>query len=84
ADIHLSEGECCRVFKSAYGCSIFTYLADYRLQKSIPLLADRTLSVTRIAELCGFNSPSYFIKRFREKVGMSPLQYRSNAGPAAL
>lgn len=75
--IHMSEGECCRLFKSTYGCSIFTYLTDYRLQESILLLSDRSLSVSRIAELCGFNSTSYYIKRFREKVGVSPLQYRN-------
>ena len=77
SSIHLSEGECCRLFKSTYGCSIFTYLTDYRLQESIRLLSDPSLSVTRIAELCGFNSPSYYIKRFREKVGVSPLHYRN-------
>ena len=79
AHIHMDEAKCCKLFKSAYGCSIFTYLMDYRLEKSILLLSDPSLSVTRIAELCGFNSTSYFIKRFREKVGVSPLQYRNRA-----
>ena len=74
---HLSSGECCRLFKATYGCTIFNYLADYRLEQSTLLLSDHSLSVSRIAELCGFNSPSYFIKRFREKVGVSPLQYRN-------
>lgn len=79
AHIHMNEAKCCKLFKSAYGRSIFTYLTDYRLEKSILLLSDPSLSVTRIAELCGFNSTSYFIKRFREKVGVSPLQYRNRA-----
>lgn len=77
--VHLSQEECCRLFKATYGCTIFTYLADYRLQQSILLLSDPSLSVSQIAERCGFNSTSYFIKRFREKVGMSPLQYRNAA-----
>lgn len=77
AHIHMNEAKCCKLFKSAFGRSIFTYLTDYRLEKSILLLSDPSLSVTRIAELCGFNSTSYFIKRFREKVGVSPLQYRN-------
>lgn len=75
--IHRSAGECSRLFKTAYGCTIITYLMDYRLQQSILLLSDRSLSVSQIAELCGFNSTSYFIKRFREKVGVSPLIYRT-------
>lgn len=81
-NVHLSEEECCRLFKSTYRCTIFTYLTDYRLQHGIRLLPDRSLSVSEIAERCGFNSTSYFIKRFREKVGMSPLQYR-NSGLSA-
>ncbi len=80
--VHMKEGTCCRLFKTAYGCSIFTYLTDYRLEKSILLLPDPSLSVTRIAELCGFNSTSYYIKKFREKVGVSPLQYRNRSEDA--
>lgn len=76
AHVHLSKGECCRLFKSTYGCSIINHLVDYRLQESILLLSDLSLSVSRIAELCGFNSTSYYIKRFRERVGISPLRYR--------
>ena len=84
--IHLSTDECCRLFKSTYGCSIFTYLIDYRLEKSILMLADPSLSITYIAEACGFNSTSYFISKFRKKVGISPLQYRNKTAldtPAA-
>lgn len=82
---HLSQEECCRLFKSTYRCTIFTYLADYRLQQALLLLPDHALSVSQIAERCGFNSPSYFIKRFREKFGVSPLQYRNTkkAAPQA-
>ena len=79
AAVHLSQEECCRLFKATYGCTIFTYLTDYRLEQSVLLLADPSLSVSQIAERCGFNSTSYFIKRFREKVGSSPLQYRNAA-----
>lgn len=76
AEVHISKSECCRLFHASYGCSIFTYLTDYRLQKSVLLLSDSHLSVLEISDQCGFNSTSYFIKLFREKVGMTPLQYR--------
>ena len=84
AEIHVSKSECCRLFQSSYGCSIFTYLTDYRLQKSVLLLTDSLLSVLDISDMCGFNSTSYFIKRFREKVGMTPLQYRKKAAQSKL
>ena len=74
--VHISKGACCRLFRASYGCSPFSYLIDYRLQQSIVLLADASLPVSQIAERCGFNSTSYFIKTFREKIGSTPLQYR--------
>ncbi len=76
--VHLSKGECCRMFRSTYGCSIFTHVMNYRINQSIPLLTGSEMSMTQIAEACGFNSPSYFTKVFREKVGETPLQYRRN------
>jgi AraC-like DNA-binding protein len=37
-------------------------------------------SITVIAEKTGFNSYSYFIELFKNRVGISPLKYRkSNA-----
>lgn len=74
--VHISKSECCRLFRIAYGSSIISYLTDYRLQQSIAMLAETPLSVLEISERCGFNSTSYFIKIFREKVGQTPLQYR--------
>ncbi|HEV8245312.1 MAG TPA: AraC family transcriptional regulator, partial [Polyangiaceae bacterium] len=34
--------------------------------------------VTRVATLCGFNSPQYFSHAFREAIGTSPLEYRTS------
>ena len=76
--VHLSQEECCRLFKASYGCTLITYLTDYRLEQSIIMLSDPSRSVSSVAESCGFNSTSYFIKRFREKVGISPLRYRKS------
>lgn len=77
-EVHLSKGECCRMFRSAYGCSIFTHIMNYRVAQSIPLLTGTNLSMAEISESCGFHSPSYFTKNFRERVGVTPLQYRKN------
>ena len=74
--IHISKSECCRLFHRSYGFSIFAYLTDYRLQKSILLLDEAQLSISDISEMCGFSSTSYFIRVFRKKVGITPLQYR--------
>ena len=74
--VHLSKGECSRIFQAAYGTSIIAHLMDYRVSQSIPLLVDTEYSVAEIAGRCGFNSSSYYTKVFREKVGETPLHYR--------
>ena len=80
--VHLSKGECSRVFQSAYSTSIIAHVMDYRISQSIPLLSGTDLSVAEIAGRCGFNNTSYFTKVFREKVGTTPLQYRKENHPA--
>lgn len=74
--VHLSKGECSRLFHASYNSSIVSHMTDYRISQSIPLLTGTTLSMAEIALQCGFNSSSYFTKVFREKVGVPPLQYR--------
>jgi AraC-like DNA-binding protein len=40
------------------------------------LLADSAKSIIEISEECGFSSPSYFGKVFREAMGCTPKEYR--------
>jgi two-component system response regulator YesN len=35
-------------------------------------------SVYEISEMLGFTDSSYFIKKFREKYGKTPLEYRKS------
>ena len=49
-------------------------------EKSADLLAQTGLSVGEIASRTGFNQQSYFGKRFKEKTGMTPLEYRKRTG----
>lgn len=52
--------------------SLFDYLLDYRIEKSLPLLLERQASITSVAEQTGFSSPAYFSKIFRQQMGCSP------------
>ena len=56
--------------------TLHDYLIDYRLHMAKNYLRTTTLNVTAIAEKTGFSSYTYFIKLFRERTGVSPLQYR--------
>lgn len=66
----------CRLFKEHIGISIVSYRNELRLKKAKELLFKTDKSVSDISVLCGFNSQSYFVKKFRETEKITPLQYR--------
>lgn len=76
ASAALSPGACCRLFKRHMGCSPFTYVQNLRLQRAARLLETIDEPITQVAARCGYGSPSYFTKSFREKTGLSPSAYR--------
>lgn len=77
-EVHLSRESCCRIFKKTLNCTISEYIADYRIQKSMELLEQTDLSITQIAYDTGFSSGSYFIRKFKELLHITPAMYRKN------
>lgn len=75
AAVSLSRESCCRIFKREMGTSIFSYLADYRVLKSLELLEGGRCSVTEAAAMVGFSSASRFARAFREKMRCAPAKY---------
>ena len=78
----MSRSECCRYFKQMMNMTITEYLMEYRLSKAAELLKISGRSITEIAEKAGFCDASYFIKKFREKTGMTPRSYAGRIGKA--
>ncbi|MFQ6792633.1 MAG: AraC family transcriptional regulator [Thomasclavelia sp.] len=74
-EVGVSKNYLCRDFKKRVRCSIFDYITNYRILKSLELLK-KDLTITEISYQCGFNSPSFFIKKFKEKMNMAPNKYR--------
>ncbi len=64
-----------RVFKRYYGFTPVQYLIDKRLQKARALLS-QGIPVTETCFAVGFDSPSSFSTLFRNRMGMSPLQFQ--------
>jgi AraC-like DNA-binding protein len=57
-------------------------LLRMRLERAQDLLSDANLSRLEIAEVadrCGFADPSHFARRFRQRFGQAPLQFRKGA-----
>jgi AraC-like DNA-binding protein/quercetin dioxygenase-like cupin family protein len=77
---HMSLRNFQRVFKKTMGCSAREYLIDLRLSQSRRLLRTSDLTITEIAYASGFNDSNYYTRKFVEKNGVSPSQYRSVRG----
>lgn len=65
-----------RSFKKAIGYTISEYQLMAKLACSLSLLMDSTKSISTIAYRNGFFDDSHFIRSFRARYGISPLQYR--------
>lgn len=78
AQIPMSEGQFCRVFKQVMKLSPMQYLMRYRILQSCRLLQDTDKKIGEIANLSGFNNISYFNKVFLSTIGCTPKEYRAN------
>ncbi|MBO5858454.1 MAG: helix-turn-helix transcriptional regulator, partial [Clostridia bacterium] len=69
----LSPEHFSRLFKKETGLGFSKYLNSLRLQYAEQLLRNSEgQSVTRVAEICGFEDSNYFSKKFKEVYGTSP------------
>lgn len=64
-----------RDFKSYYDTTPQKWLQQKRLNKALTLIEKQELSVTELAFEVGYENISYFIKAFKDKIGLSPKQY---------
>lgn len=64
------------LFKKQIGMTFHEYLNQVRLQRAAELLISSPRKIIDIALSCGFNNVTYFNKKFRQRYGMPPGEYR--------
>lgn len=69
-----------QVFSAAMGMPPVQYLAALRMARAKELLLRTDDAVGEIAALCGFADVYYFSRAFRRHTGLSPTEYRRQAG----
>lgn len=72
----ISQRHLNRRIKELTGQDTSNFIRHNRIQAAIKLLADPSLNITDIYTQCGFESPSYFSKVFKEATGLTPTAYR--------
>lgn len=78
-EAHMNKYYLSHAFKKEYGVSPINYMLSRRIDESKYLLAETDLSLSRIAQLLGFSSLSYFSQAFRKTQDSSPMEFRQSA-----
>lgn len=63
-------------FKKIYGKTVFEYLQQVRMEKSLQLLKQKTHSVTEIASQVGYKHATHFTAAFKKYYGLSPKKIK--------
>lgn len=78
--VHLSPNHVSYLFRKETGSSLTEYLTARRMKQACLLLRTSSLTVQEIGSRVGFDNFSYFCQLFKKKMGITPLQYRSQRG----
>lgn len=68
-------------FKRCTGRTLVQYIQEVRIEKAKQLLLETQLKNYEIAEQVGFATQPYFIRVFKNTVGVSPNLFRKRMGP---
>ncbi|MDR9857936.1 helix-turn-helix domain-containing protein [Paenibacillus sp. VCA1] len=74
--LHFQFDHITRCMKKHTGMTPLQYVHHLRISHAVTLLAQTTLSVQEIAERVGIPNASFFGRLFRERMGITPGQYR--------
>ena len=73
----LSEGHFCKAFKAHTHMRPLEYINHLKTERAKDLLSEkRRIPISEIAKRLGYASAAYFSKTFKDKVGLTPEEYR--------
>ena len=67
-----------RLVKKQLGIVPAQYLNHIRLQNALELLEKSNLTAAEIGEICGFATPEYFSRKFKQLTGEPPRRFRNH------
>ncbi len=76
---YLSKSTVYSTVNSHLGCSLNEFIYRVKVERAKDMLAKTDLTVAQVAVALGFSGSSYFGKKFKEIVGISPIQFKKNS-----
>ncbi len=74
--VNLSRAHLHRVYSETFGCSCYRDVMESRLQYACRLLQSTECPICEIAQQCGFESDTSFIRAFKKQLHATPTAYR--------
>ena len=81
--LHISPAYLSAQFKKYQKMNFLDCLTELRINAAKELLADPFRSSAEVASMVGYEDASYFARAFKKRTGMTPPQYRRQAGQKA-
>ena len=81
--LHISPAYLSAQFKKYQKMNFLDCLTELRINAAKELLADPFRSSAEVASMVGHEDASYFARAFKKRTGMTPTQYRRQAGRKA-
>ena len=81
--LHISPAYLSAQFKKYQKMNFLDCLTELRINAAKELLADPFRSSAEVASRVGYEDASYFARAFKKRTGMTPTQYRRQAGRKA-
>lgn len=72
----LSISRAGHLFKEVFGQTIMDYAIEVRISIACERMEYSKMTLEQIADLCGFQSYTYFHRTFKSRIGLSPSEYR--------
>lgn len=66
--------------QSITGMTPANFIRSIRLKKAAAMLKTTDMNISEIADHVGFGNIKYFNKHFKDEFGMTPTQFKKDAG----
>lgn len=63
-------------FSRVFGKNINSYIHAVRITHAVRILEEADVSITELSAMVGYSSINTFLRQFKEKMNISPLQYK--------
>lgn len=75
AESYLSETKLKQGFKTCFGCTVYEYIVEKRMDMAYSLLQSGKYRVKDVVWMCGYTNASHFSDLFRKRYGSLPKEF---------